>query len=136
MANTTLDNALARFAEVPPHFGPADENQKQQVEQLRRDLKTVSRSSNLYFNLCVVLVLVLFVGCCAIAALNFHQPSQITVLFTATGLSFFGVVRFLLKLWREKVNSDMLLVLAGQMDGADLRKVANSLLKARLSAKA
>lgn len=136
MASVTLDNALARFAEVPPHFGPGDENQKEQVEQLRRDLKAVSRSSNLYFNICVVLVLVLFVVCCAIAAVNFHQPKQITVLFSATGLSFFGVVRFLLKLWREKVNSDMLLVLAGQMDAADLRKIVQSLLKARLSAKA
>jgi len=132
MANTNVDNALLAFAQVSPHFGPADKSRDEQLQQLRSDLRRIGDSSNRYFLICVVLVLILFVGACALVAFNFNRPDQITAVFTATGLSFFGIVRQMLRLWKEKVNSDMLTVLAGNLETADLRRIVNALLKARL----
>jgi hypothetical protein len=133
MPNTRLDNALLSFTQVSPHFGPADEAADQQRDQFRKDLRAISESTNRYFVICVALVLILFAGACALGAFKLNHPAEITAVFGATGLSFSGIFRQMLRLWKEKVNTEMLIALAGNLETADLRKMALALLKARLS---
>jgi hypothetical protein len=117
---------------VSPHFGPADETPDRHREQLRNDLREISESANRYFLICVGMVLILFAGACVLVILRAGHPAEITGIFGATGISFYGIFRQMLRLWKEKVNTDVWLAVSATLDTADLRKMAQALLKARL----
>jgi len=139
--NNTLRAALLGFelsSVSSPHFGedatklmrtaPSPE----QVELLRHDLRRIARTNEIYFRICVGLLLVLFAGACLFVYKSLADPRHIAAVFTGTGVSIMGVVTQMIRLWKEKVNSDLLLTLAGTLSSSELKKVVDSLLKSYL----
>jgi len=88
----------------------------------------VSSSNLLYFRICVALLLVLFVGACLLVLSSLDKPDHIAAIFGATGVSFMGSLPNV-RLWKDKVNSDLLLVLACTMKAEDLRRLRSYCLE-------
>jgi hypothetical protein len=136
--NNTLHAALLGFelsSSSSPRFGADDAvpvpapPSSEHVEILRRDLRRVIRSSEIYFRVCVALLLVLFLAACLFVYKSLADPKNIAAVFAGTGVSVMGVVSQMIRLWKEKVNSDLLLTLVGTLSPAELKKVVDSLLK-------
>jgi hypothetical protein len=136
--NNTLLAVLLGFelsSASSPHFGGEESNptpaspSSEQVDVLRRDLQRVIRSNETYFRICVGLLLLLFAGACLFVYKSLVDPKNIAIVFSCTGVSVMGVVTQMIRLWKEKVNSDLLLTLVGTLSPAELKKVVDSLLK-------
>ena len=64
------------------------------------------------------MVAVIFIGACTVAVRYISDPGFMKEIFAATGISITGLALQMMKLWKEKVNSDMVLVLAGNLSAA------------------
>src|ERR1700682_5234306 len=136
LKSNTLRAALAGFAlsfTGAPRFGGEAKSEPpapspQQVELLRRDLERIVSSNESYFRICVGLLLILFAGSCLFVYQSLADPKHIAAVFAATGVSVTGVITQMIRLWKEKVNSDLLLALTGTLSPIDLKKVVDSLL--------
>jgi hypothetical protein len=127
----TLKRVLAEAAEadlVVPHLGERVARTRQAGYDLQEHLRAVSSGNALYFRICFALLLVLFSGACVLVLNSLHNPNQVAIIFGITGVSFMGIFRQMVKLWKDKVNSDMLLVLAGSMKKDDLRSIVQVLV--------
>jgi len=131
-----LRKVLAKYSTRPAAMGgavadaagaPADEARS---ESLRRDLKNVSDRNRAVFFLCVTMVLVLFVGACWLVLTHLREIAFIQGVLTVTGVSFAGLISQMVRLWKVKVSSDMILVLASSLKPADTRSILEILLKA------
>jgi hypothetical protein len=58
------------------------------------------------------------------------NPSVITGIFATSGISITGLVVQMMKFWKVKVNSDIVLVLARNLSPQDTRGVIEILLRA------
>jgi hypothetical protein len=76
------------------------------------------------------MVLVVFLGACVLTVKYLSNPSVITGIFAASGISITGLVVQMMKFWKEKVNSDTVLVLARNLSPQDTRGVIEILLRA------
>lgn len=99
------------------------------VEQLKLELREVSRSNEHYFAICVVMILVLFLASLWVIMRFLGRPDVVTTAFAALGISTAGLLRAMIRLWREKVATDMLLALAGALTKDALKSVIAVLLK-------
>ncbi len=134
----SLRTALLGFSQSSPHLGErtlAPPPSPEQVKMLRDDLQRISRSNESYFRICVGLLLVVFAGACLFVFKSIDDPKRITVAFAATGVSIMGLFAQMVRLWKDKVNSDLLLTLAGTLDAANLKKVVDALLRSSLTKK-
>jgi hypothetical protein len=105
------------------------------VETLRHDLQRIIRSNEIYFRICAGLLLVLFSGAGLFVYKSLADPKHIAAVFAGTGVSVMGLVTQMIRLWKEKVNSDLLLTLIGALSPMELKKVVDSLLKSYLKQK-
>jgi hypothetical protein len=126
-----LKDVLARYSESGPHFGEKFEGEPDQdaANALSRDLKAVSDQNRVFFLVCVGMVLAIFGGACTVAVRCIADPTFVKEVFAATGVSLTGLVLQMLKLWKEKVRSDMVLVLARSLSPQDIRGILEVLLK-------
>jgi len=129
--NRSLVAALEAFKPEGPDFGER-QRKTDDVDALRRSLQRISESNKTYFIICVALLLILFAGACLLVLRSLDHPNQIAVIFGATGISFMGIFSQSVRLWKEKVNSDMLLILAGNLRPQDLKGVVDILLRGHL----
>ena len=146
--SNTLRAALQGFAlasESRPHFGetlpdragntvsvtPAGPSPAQ-VNLLREDLQRIVRSNAGYFNICVGALVILFAGACLFVYESLDDPKHIAAVFAGTGISVMAVVNQMIRVWKEKVNSDLLLTIVGSLTPAELKKVVDTLLKSQL----
>ena len=138
--SNTLRSALVGFElsyAQAPHFGGESKPlspvpSPEQVQMLRGDLARIARSNSYYFQICVALLLVLFGGTCLFVYKSLADPTHITAAFAATGVSLTGVITQMTRLWKEKVNADLLLALTGTLTPLELQKVVDVLLKSFL----
>jgi hypothetical protein len=124
----SLAAALAAFSPEGPDFGER-QHKAPDTEAFQRNLRHVSDSNRIYFTICVVLLVVLFAGACLLVLRSLDRPDQIAAIFGVTGLSFFGIFAKMVRLWKEKVNSDLLLVLAGNLRPQDLKGITDLVLR-------
>ena len=127
-----LRDVLARYSVSGPHFGEkvaGAEPDQDTSNNLSHDLKAVSDQNRVYFLVCVGMVAVIFIGACTVAVRYISDPGFMKEVFAATGVSITGLVLQMMKLWKEKVNSDMVLVLARNLSAADVRGILEILLK-------
>ncbi|AUX41095.1 uncharacterized protein SOCE26_025000 [Sorangium cellulosum] len=122
-----LRSVLALYVE-PIHLGDA-ERAPLDVERLREQLRQVGRTSEAYFAVCVVMLMVLFVAALWAALRATEGTGFVKEAFAGLGVSMFGLIRAMLGLWREKVATDVLLTLAASLDSDTLRSVIAVLLK-------
>ena len=107
-------------------------NVKINSAQLRADLEKVKTDNKLYFLICVAMVVVLFITSLMLVLFNLEKPNIVTLVMTVSGASIGGLIFFMVKLWREKSNTEVVLALAINMkDDATLRRVIE-ILAARL----
>jgi hypothetical protein len=89
----------------------------------------VSDQNRVYFLICIGMVLAIFLGACTVALKYISDPAFVKEVFAATGVSITGLVLQMMKLWKEKVNSDLVLVLARSLSPGDVRSILEILLK-------
>jgi hypothetical protein len=99
------------------------------VERLREQLQRVSRESANYFGVCVVMVMVIFLATLGAALRYAGQANLVTLAFAVLGATMIGMLRVMVGLWREKVATDVLLALAGSLEGDHLRSILAVFLK-------
>src|SRR6266852_6008939 len=85
------------------------------VSDLRSEISQVGKNNSMFFRVCFALLVVLFVGCVALVFNFLNEPSKAGAVFGVTGLSFLGIIGQMLKLWKQKVASDLTLALAGSL---------------------
>jgi hypothetical protein len=131
-----LYQVLAKYSVQAPRFGakdPSDAGASPELQttndDLRRDLKSISDKNRSLFLICVAMVLVLFIGSCWLVLKYLQNPSFIKSVFAVTGISFLGLLSQMVRLWKGKVISDMILVLAGSLKPGDIRPLLEILLR-------
>lgn len=97
--------------------------QRASKERLITDLAQVQSQSDKYFQLCIAMTAILFLGGCLLAFLNRNNGLAITALFTATGVSLTALASLMFKFWKGKVFSGTILVLVRNLPPEDLREV-------------
>ena len=122
-------DALSRFAATDLGGGAEDHPQKASAEEvLRKDILDVMRSDTKYFNLCVAILIVLFIGSILVVLINLNHPATITAIFAATGISYGYLLNQITGLWREKSHAEVAYTLARNLPPQDLKAVISVLL--------
>jgi hypothetical protein len=98
-------------------------------DALRRDLQAISTTNKKYFLVCVLMLVVLFSGSCVLVFYNLQNPGLLKSLFAVTGVSFLGVFTQMVRLWKEKVSSDIILVLIGSLGSDQIMPILEILLR-------
>lgn len=98
-------------------------------ETLRADLAAVSSRNTTLFWVCFGSLIVLFALSLFVVLRYIEHPDRIAAVFGVTGLSVLGVVTQMVRLWKEKVSADLLLVLAASFKHEDIRAIIDILLK-------
>jgi hypothetical protein len=98
-------------------------------EKLQRDLAAVSKTNTTYFIICVIMVVVLFIVSIGVVLTNLNNPDIIKVVLAAFGVSCAGLITMMIKLWREKSNIELLIILAINMDLDTLKTVVAVLVR-------
>src|SRR5512140_3758185 len=93
------------------------------VERLREQLRHISRANEHYFGACVVMVMTVFIAALWVALRYADHDGAVKLAFAALGASMIGMLRVMVGLWREKVATDVLLALAGSLEGDHLRSI-------------
>jgi hypothetical protein len=98
-------------------------------DRLKRDLAAVNKDNNRYFLICVAMVLILFLVSVGVVLTNLAKPDIIKVVMAAFGISSAGLITMMIKLWREKSNIELLILLAINMDPETLKTVITIMVK-------
>jgi len=98
-------------------------------DKLKRDLAAVNKDNNRYFLVCVMMVVFLFLVSIGVVLTNLNKPDIIKVVMAAFGISSAGLITMMIKLWREKSNGELLILLAINMDSDTLKTIVTVLLK-------
>jgi hypothetical protein len=93
---------LIRDATGPIMLGPSSK-----MEGLARRLRELSQRNEKYFRACIAILVVVLLASLGFVILFRNQPAVIAGIFTAMGASAYGGVRQMVKLWREKVATDV-----------------------------
>jgi hypothetical protein len=97
-------------------------------DKLKHDLSAVNKANNRYFLVCVAMVVLLFLVSVGVILTNLNRPEIIKVVMSAFGISSAGLITVMIKLWREKSNIELLLLLAINMDTDTLKTVVTMLV--------
>jgi hypothetical protein len=97
------------------------------TEALRTQLQSIQQRNAKYFNLAVVMLVLISLTTTAIMASDALHRTAIPV-GAALVISAVGTVRVMLGLWREKVATEMLIALS-ELDDGVLRQIVATLLR-------
>lgn len=98
-------------------------------ERLKLDLSAANKDNSRYFLVCTVMVVLLFLVSIGVVLTNLSNPNIIKIVMVAFGISSAGLITMMIKLWREKSNVELLILLAINMDSDTLKTVVNVLVK-------
>lgn len=98
-------------------------------DKLRRDLKAVNKQNSRYFVVCVVMILVIFSVSIGVVLTNLNRPDIIKADMAAIGISFACLITMMIKLWRDKSNIELLIILATYMEADTLKTIVDVLIK-------
>src|SRR5215472_12587520 len=128
----SLKEVLEAYRPEGPDFGEKAPGPKRKKpdgsEQLRRDLLNVSVMNRNYFRICVASLLVVFAGACLLVLRSLDKPTQVAAIFGASGISLLGIITLMIKLWKQKVSTDMMLALAGSLRPQDFKGLVEIIL--------
>ena len=93
------------------------------MEDLARRLRDLSRRNDMYFRACIAILVVVLLASLGFVILFRSQPAVIAGIFTAMGASAYGGVRQMVKLWREKVATDVAIEMVEVLPRADALKL-------------
>jgi hypothetical protein len=110
------------LGEPDPATGPS-------LAVLRGRLEKILDDNRVYFRLCVILTVTLFVAALAIVLVKLSQPGVIQVVFAALTAVTSGAIYMMRSLWREKVATEILLALTDAFEGEALRTVVDTFIR-------
>ncbi|HTU21774.1 MAG TPA: hypothetical protein VMG10_27295 [Gemmataceae bacterium] len=133
----TIDPILNEFVNGPPGerpvgnvlLGPRDKIDPKTVTRLDARLKEIRRQLEVYFIICVALIVVLFLTQLHIVLFHLDQPYLVTGAVTFCGMTTSGLIFYLAGLWRERDRTGTIIALALALDPTELRGVLHVLLK-------
>jgi len=96
---------------------------------LRNDLNGVIKANKVWFQVCVFLLLALFIATLALVIVYIDRPALVKGALSALGISSAGVLTLMIKLWRIKSYTEILLLMAVNMDEATMRAVVDVIAK-------
>jgi len=105
---------------APPPFDP---------EPLKAELKELIRHNERFFWVWIATLLILFALGLVLVVRYIDQPVRIQQIFTATGISFFGVVWRLGEAWKTKMALEFTITLVGGLNEDAIRSVVTILAK-------
>jgi hypothetical protein len=120
----TFDSVLLEKAPLFQFGGTATFDR----DQLRNDLREVSRGNANMIKLCVALVVVLFVGSVLLVVVYRNEPGRISAISGATGCTLMGDIWAIVSLWKSKVKSDLTIALLSNLGEKDARAALTALL--------
>ncbi|HEV7572305.1 MAG TPA: hypothetical protein VGQ21_12480 [Thermoanaerobaculia bacterium] len=82
-----------------------------------------------WFALCGTMVLLLFVVSVVVTVMHIDQPGTIKTVLSAFGISSAGLILMMFRFWRTKSSTEMLVILAVNMDAEAMRTVITILAK-------
>jgi hypothetical protein len=126
----TLNEVLTRYATRATEIkagskGPSSEALN--LDQFRSEIEAVRSGSRSAFNIAVGMLVVVFVIACAVVLAFVNKPSVIAGVLAASGVSITGVVTTMIRLWKQKVASDILISLAMNLSDDNVQAVINIL---------
>jgi len=120
-------DALSRF--IRTDFGGGAEQKPEEADGvLRQDIRNVISSDTKYFNLCIGILILLFIGAVSLVLFNLSHPGNVTAIFSATGISFAFLLKQMTALWREKSHAEVAYSLATKLPPEDLKAIISILL--------
>lgn len=120
-----LTRLLAEYSAPPSHGGGAKKPDFDR-EKLIRDLRRMRDSNLIYFRLCAAGQAAIFVIGCVLVIL---RPEAMKPTFPTVG-AFLTVLSLVMsRLWKDKVLSDMLIVLAGSLEQSQTVKIMELILR-------
>ena len=89
-----------------------------QAETLKVELSAISKKNAFIFWICVTMIISLFIGSIIFISIFINDSKKIELGFGTGGVvvSILGLITYMKNLWKEKVNSDLLLALVGSMN--------------------
>lgn len=124
-----LRELLAKYSATPPMQGGRPKKLAWTTNELQTDLQAVSDKNRAYFLICVCMAVVLFVSGCVVALTRFTHPNQVVGTFGVVGFSLTAVFSQMMRLWKEKVYADALLVLAGSLNPEQIKQILEIILR-------
>jgi hypothetical protein len=98
-------------------------------ESLRTALEAVRARNERYFVLVIGVLLAFFVGSWVIVYLHLSNPTLLTAVFGALGGTVYGSIWLMVKLWRRKVATDIILATYDDLSAAERRRVMQKILE-------
>ncbi len=123
-----LKAVLSEYASAPK-LGDIAQPLEKSTAPLADDVRKISVQNSVYFRICFTLLVLLFVGAALLVVFSLNDPSRVKAVLTASGVSFFGIVGQMLKLWKEKVASDLTLTLVTNLSAREIKPTLEILLR-------
>lgn len=124
-----LKQVLTSYTAAPPVMGGQKRESTRNPAWLAEELRRVSNTSRVYFLLCFAAVLCLLVMVCGIALFFLDKPKTITAVFSALGgISVSGLTLQMANLWKQKVASDLLIIVTGVANEQQMSEIIDKLL--------
>jgi hypothetical protein len=95
---------------------------------LSADLAAISSRNRIYFQICFASVGVLLAGSCALVIAFIDDPGRVGTVFGVTGVTIVGLIGQMIGLWKQKVAADIIVVLARNVPGPEIKPVLDVLL--------
>ena len=87
------------------------------------------RQLEVYFLACVGMIVLLFLVEVGIILTQFNKPDLVKVAVATFGVSTFGLITQLVRLWRDRDRTGTILALAQALEPADLRAVLHVMME-------
>jgi hypothetical protein len=94
-------------------------------EKLQQALAEVGRVNTRFFLVCVLMIVLLFAATVGVVLTSLDRPGVVQVALAAFGVSAAGLIRWMIALWREKNRTEVVLLLAVNMDDETLKTIVN-----------
>jgi hypothetical protein len=95
--------------------------------KMKEGLEEVRRVNTRFFWVCVGMILVLFAATLLVVLTHLQTPGTVQVAMAAFGVSAAGLIQLMFRLWREKNRTEIVLLLAVNMDDDILKTIVNLL---------
>lgn len=123
-----LRMVLSEWSEAP-QLGDLGKRKEPDGDKLKAEIRRISDQNKVYFSICFLLLVLLFIGAAALVVFSLSDPGRVKSILAASGISFFGITTQMLKLWKEKVASDLTLTLISNLNPREIKPTIEILLR-------
>ena len=99
------------------------------VKQLKADLDFVEKNNRVLLAIAVSMIVVLFVALLVALFFNLPNPQSLKYVTAGFGVSFPILVGWMLRLWRERYYTRVILVICARLGEKDLRMALDGIRK-------